>query len=41
VFEGTIGSVSELNNTIELLTEIDAVILDIDMIEKANLVANF
>jgi ribosome maturation factor RimP len=40
-FRGTIGSVSELNNTIELLTEIDAVILDIDMIEKANLVANF
>jgi ribosome maturation factor RimP len=40
-FSGTIGSVSDTNNTIELLTEIDSITLEIDMIEKANLVANF
>ncbi|MCH9746018.1 MAG: ribosome maturation factor RimP [Proteobacteria bacterium] len=40
-FKGVIGSVSEVNNTIELVTELGPVMLDIDMIEKANLVANF
>ncbi len=40
-FSGTIGSVSEVNNTIELVTELGPVTLDIDMIEKANLVADF
>jgi ribosome maturation factor RimP len=40
-FKGFIGSVSEVNNTIELVTELGPVMLDIDMIEKANLVANF
>ncbi|MBC8493589.1 MAG: ribosome maturation factor RimP [Candidatus Thioglobus sp.] len=40
-FKGSIGSVSELNNTIELVTELGPVTLDIDMIEKANLVADF
>ncbi len=40
-FSGAIGSVSEVNNTIELVTELGPVTLDIDMIEKANLVADF
>jgi ribosome maturation factor RimP len=40
-FTGTIGSVSEKSNTLELLTELDSVTLDIDLIEKANLVAHF
>jgi ribosome maturation factor RimP len=40
-FSGSIGSVSEVNNTIELMTEVGAVTLDIGMIEKANLIANF
>ncbi|MFP6775640.1 MAG: ribosome maturation factor RimP [PS1 clade bacterium] len=40
-FSGSIGSVSEVNNTIELMTETGAVTLDIGMIEKANLIANF
>ncbi|MDC9726895.1 MAG: ribosome maturation factor RimP [Candidatus Thioglobus sp.] len=40
-FKGSIGSVSELNHTIELVTELGSVTLDIDMIEKANLVADF
>ncbi|SMN14715.1 FIG000325: clustered with transcription termination protein NusA [uncultured Candidatus Thioglobus sp.] len=40
-FKGAIGSVSELNNSIELVTELGPVTLDIDMIEKANLVADF
>lgn len=38
---GAIGSVSEKNNTIELVTELGPVELDIDLIEKANLVAHF
>ena len=40
-FKGSIGSVSELNHTIELVTELGSVTLDIDMIEKANLIADF
>ncbi len=40
-FNGTIGSVSEKSNTLELLTELDSVTLDMDLIEKANLVADF
>jgi ribosome maturation factor RimP len=40
-FKGAIGSVSETNNSIELLTTLGSVTLDIDMIEKANLVADF
>ncbi|WP_428086838.1 ribosome maturation factor RimP [Candidatus Thioglobus sp.] len=40
-FKGSIGSVSELNNTIELVTELGPVTLDIDMIDKANLIADF
>jgi ribosome maturation factor RimP len=40
-FRGTIGSVSETEKTIELLTEIDTVKLEVDMIEKANLVADY
>ncbi len=40
-FRGTISSVSEVNNTIELVTELAPVTLDINMIEKANLVADF
>jgi len=40
-FRGTIGSVSEVHNTIELLTELESVTLEIEMIERANLVANF
>ena len=38
---GTIGSVSEKSNSLELVTELDSVTLDIDLIEKANLVAHF
>jgi ribosome maturation factor RimP len=40
-FKGSIGSVSELNHTIELITELSSITLDIDMIEKANLIADF
>ena len=40
-FSGTIGSVSENSNAIELVTELGSVTLDIDLIEKANLVAHF
>ncbi len=40
-FKGAIGSVSEKNHSIELVTELGPVTLDIDMIEKANLVADF
>ena len=40
-FRGTIGSVSETEKTIELLTGIDTVKLEVDMIEKANLVADY
>ena len=37
-FKGTIGSTSEKNNSIELMTALGSVDLDIDLIEKANLV---
>ncbi|MBT3195112.1 MAG: ribosome maturation factor RimP [Candidatus Ruthia sp.] len=40
-FVGAIGSVSETNNSVELVTELGPVMLDIELIEKANLVANF
>jgi len=40
-FTGSIGCVRETSNTIELLTELGPVTLDIDLIEKANLVAHF
>ena len=40
-FTGSIGSGGETNNTIELVTELGPVTLDIDLIEKANLVAYF
>ena len=40
-FTGCIGSVGEASNTIELVTELGPVTLDIDLIEKANLVAHF
>ncbi len=40
-FTGCIGSVGEATNTIELVTELGPVTLDIDLIEKANLVAHF
>lgn len=40
-FKGAIGSVSEKNNSIELMTELGSVELGIDLIEKANLVAHF
>jgi len=40
-FIGCIGSVSETNNTIELVTELGPVSFDIDLIEKANLIAHF
>ncbi len=40
-FNGAIGSVSETNNSIELVTELGPVMLDIELIEKANLVADF
>ena len=40
-FTGAIGSVSETSNSFELVTELGPVTLDIDLIEKANLVAHF
>ena len=40
-FTGSIGSVGETNNTIELVTELGPVTLDIGLIEKANLIAHF
>ena len=40
-FTGSIGSVRETSNTIELLTELGSVTLDIDLIEKANLIAHY
>ena len=40
-FTGSIGSVGETSNTIELVTELGSVTLDIELIEKANLVAHF
>ncbi len=40
-FNGTISSVSDKDNSIELVTALERVTLDIDLIEKANLVAVF
>jgi ribosome maturation factor RimP len=40
-FTGSIGSISEANNTIELVTELGPVTMDLNLIEKANLIANF
>ena len=40
-FTGSIGSISEANNTIELVTELGPVIMDLSLIEKANLIAHF
>lgn len=40
-FRGSIGSVNDKDNTIELITELGSVILDIDLIEKANLIADY
>ena len=40
-FTGCIGSVGETSNTVELVTELGPVTLDIGLIEKANLVAHF
>ncbi len=40
-FTGAIGSVSETSNSLELVTELGPVTLEIDLIEKANLVAHF
>ena len=40
-FTGCIGSVSETTNTIELITDLGSVTLEIGLIEKANLVAHF
>ena len=40
-FTGCIGSVGETSNTIELVTELGPVTLDIGLIEKANLVAHY
>ena len=40
-FTGAIGSVSEKSNALELVTELGSVNLDLDLIEKANLVAHF
>ena len=40
-FTGAIGSVSEDSNSLELVTELGPVTLEIDLIEKANLVAHF
>ena len=40
-FTGSIGSVGETNNTIELVTELGPATLDIGLIEKANLIAHF
>lgn len=40
-FNGTIDSVSEANNSIELMTDTSNYKLDIELIEKANLVVHF
>ena len=40
-FTGSIGSISEANNTIELVTELGPVTMDLVLIEKANLVAHY
>ena len=40
-FTGNIGSISEANNTIELVTELGPLTMDLGLIEKANLIAHF
>lgn len=40
-FSGSIGRVSRRDNKVELLTELGSVMLDVDLIEKANLVVHF
>ena len=40
-FKGSIGSISETENTIELVTELGPVTMDLNLIEKANLIAHF
>ncbi len=40
-FTGSIGSISEANNTIELVTELGPVTMNLSLIEKANLIAHF
>ena len=40
-FTGAIGSVSETSNSLELVTELGPVALEIDLIEKAYLVSHF
>ncbi len=40
-FNGAIGSVSKINNSIELMTDTGSYKLDIELIDKANLVAHF
>ena len=40
-FTGSIGSISEVNKTIELVTELGPVIIVFNLIDKANLVAHF
>ena len=40
-FTGSIGSISEANNTIELVTELGPLTMDLGLIEKANLIAHF
>ena len=40
-FTGSIGSISEVNETMELVTELGPVTIDLNLIDKANLVAHF
>lgn len=40
-FTGSIGSISEANETIELVTELGPVTIDLNLIDKAHLVAHF
>ena len=40
-FTGSIGSINEVNETMELVTELGPVTIDLNLIDKANLVAHF
>ena len=40
-FTGSIGSISEANETIELVTELGPVTIDLNLIDKEHLVAHF
>ena len=40
-FTGSIGSISEANETIELVTELGPLTIDLNLIDKAHLVAHF